>query len=248
MQFCLLALLSLVLQPIYCTGKCQYCLQLCPFTHFIDITFTVDPVSINTTLNSTVTFTCKATAVEELIFIINNSISASHTSVTGFTQSTSDSNGLKTGILQAIAYDFNNDTIIECRGDRGGNDVQFNYSKPALLLIQGSECLFDQLVYFIPFLPYIGLLASVGNLNFTYIDGSGVLLSWTTPYTLDNVSITGYCINDSGRIFNTTNLSYILSSPDPACDITTVTVSAVNGAGIGHPANTSFYYKRGIIL
>ena len=49
-------------------------------------------------------------------------------------------------------------------------------------------------------------------------------------------------------MLNTTDLSYILSSLDPACDITTVTVSAVNGAGIGQPANTSFYYKRGIII
>ena len=99
-------------------------------------------------------------------------------------------------------------------------------------------------------LPYIGILASVGDLNFTYINESSVNLSWTAPYTLDNVPITGYSIDDnSGRIQNTTNLSYILFSPDPvACDITTVTVSAVNGAGIGQPANTSFYYKRGIII
>ena len=94
----------------------------------------------------------------------------------------------------------------------------------------------------------LGLLASVGNLTNTLINESSVLLSWTAPYTLDNVPITGYSINDnSGRMLNTTDLSYILSSPDPACDITTVTVSAVNGAGIGHPANTSFYYKRGIL-
>ena len=99
-------------------------------------------------------------------------------------------------------------------------------------------------------LPYIDILASVGDLNFTYINESSVNLSWTAPYTLDNVPITGYSIDDnSGRILNTTNLSYILFSPDPAaCDITTVTVSAVNGAGVGQPANTSFYYKRGIII
>ena len=95
----------------------------------------------------------------------------------------------------------------------------------------------------------LGLLASVGDLTNTLINGSSVNLSWTAPYTLDNVPITGYYINDnSGRMLNTTDLSYILSSPDPACDITTVTVSAVNDAGIGQPANTSFYYKRGIII
>ena len=155
MQFCLLALLSLVLQPNYCTSKCQSCLQLCPFTHFTDvtnITFTVDPVSINTTLNSTVTFTCEATAVDHLAFRVNNE-PADHKNFTGFTPSTSASHNLRTGTLQAIAYGFNNDTNITCRGDRGGNGVpiNFKYSKPAFLLIQGSECLFDQSVYFIPF-------------------------------------------------------------------------------------------------
>ena len=70
---------------------------------------------------------------------------------------------------------------------------------------------------------------------------------------MDNVPINGYYINDkSGRILNTTDLSYILSPPDPinpeVCDMTTVTVSAVNGAGIGQPANTSFYYERGILM
>ena len=76
-------------------------------------------------------------------------------------------------------------------------------------------------------------------------------MSWTAPYTLDNVPITGYYISvNSGRILNTTDLSYILSSPDPinpdVCDMTNVTISAVNGAGIGQPANASFYYERGI--
>ena len=78
-------------------------------------------------------------------------------------------------------------------------------------------------------------------------------MSWTAPYTLDNVPITGYSIDDnSGRILNTTDLSYILSSADPinheVCDMTNVTVSAVNGAGIGQPASTSFYYERGILM
>ena len=100
---------------------------------------------------------------------------------------------------------------------------------------------------------FLGLLASVGDLTNTLINGSSVNLSWTAPYTLDNVPITGYYINDnSGRTLNTTDLSYILSSPDPinpnVCDMTNVTVSAVNGAGIGQPANTSFYYERGIMF
>ena len=93
----------------------------------------------------------------------------------------------------------------------------------------------------------LGLLASVGNLTNTLINESSVLLSWTAPYTLDNVPITGYSINDSGRILNTTDLSYILS---PVCDMinVTLTVSAVNAAGVGQSASTSFYHERGIIF
>ena len=94
----------------------------------------------------------------------------------------------------------------------------------------------------------LGLLASVGDLTNTLINGSSVNLSWAAPYTLDNVPITGYSIDDnSGRILNTTDLSLLLSD---LCDMTnvTLTVSAVNGAGIGQPANTSFYYERGIII
>ena len=70
---------------------------------------------------------------------------------------------------------------------------------------------------------------------------------------MDNVPITGYYINDnSGRMLNTTDLSYILSSPDPinpdVCDMINVTVSAVNDAGVGEAASTSFYYERGILM
>ena len=112
---------------------------------FIAITFTVDPVSINTTLNSTVIFTCEATAVDELTFIVNEE-SANHGVHKGFTQSTSGSYYFKTGRLQAIAYDINNNTNIRCRAS---NDVPtVRYSETALLLIQGSECLFWQSYYF----------------------------------------------------------------------------------------------------
>ena len=97
---------------------------------------------------------------------------------------------------------------------------------------------------------FIGLLASVGNLGASFINGSYVLLSWIPPYTLDNVPIIGYDIDDdSDRLLNTTNSSYILSSTDAnnpeVCNITNVLVYPVNGAGIGQPNNISFYYKRG---
>ena len=93
---------------------------------------------------------------------------------------------------------------------------------------------------------YAGLLASVGNLNYTYINGSSVLLSWTAPYTLDNVPITGYYINDGFNNITTTitNITLSATGPDP-CKINNVSVTAINGAGIGEPNNISFYYQRG---
>ena len=102
-------------------------------------------------------------------------------------------------------------------------------------------CLFD-------YTQYTGPLASVGDLNYAYINGSSVLLSWTAPYTLDNVPITGYHVDDGFSNFNTSNndTSIVLSATDPdVCNITTITISPINGAGIGGPNNVSFYYQRG---
>ena len=92
----------------------------------------------------------------------------------------------------------------------------------------------------------IGPLASVGNLNYTYITGSSVLLTWTAPYTLDNVQITGYHVDNGFNNITTNNTSIVLSATDPdVCNITTITISPINGAGIGEPNNISFYYQRG---
>ena len=91
-------------------------------------------------------------------------------------------------------------------------------------------------------------MASVGNLNYTYINGSSVLLSWTVPYTLDNVPITGYHVDDGFNNFNTsnnsTNITLSTTNPD-VCNITIITISPINGAGIGETNNISFYYQRG---
>ena len=94
----------------------------------------------------------------------------------------------------------------------------------------------------------IGPLASVGNLKAGVINGSSVLLSWTAPYTLDNVPITGYHVDDGFNNFNTsnenTNITLSMTDPD-VCNITIITISPINGAGIGEPNNVSFYYQRG---
>ena len=107
---------------------------------FTDIT--VQPVSINTTLNSTVLFTCEAIA-DEVTFSVNFK-PASYEDVfrKGFTSSTSGTggpDGLRKGRLQAIAYDLNNNTAIQCRASND-NPATVVFSDTALLLIQGSDC------------------------------------------------------------------------------------------------------------
>ena len=92
----------------------------------------------------------------------------------------------------------------------------------------------------------IGPLASVGNLNYTYITGSSVLLTWTAPYTLDNVPITGYHVDDGFNNITTNNTNATLSTTDPdPCVLTIITISPINEAGIGQTSNICFYYQRG---
>ena len=93
----------------------------------------------------------------------------------------------------------------------------------------------------------IGLLNTVGNLEASVINGSSVLLSWTAPYTLDYVPITGYHVDDGINNITTNNdTSIVLSATDPdVCNIATITISPINGAGIGQTNNISFYYQRG---
>ena len=73
---------------------------------------------------------------------------------------------------------------------------------------------------------------------------------WSAPYTLNNVPITGYNINDDqGTLLDTVNTTeYILtSSNDDPCNVTTVYVSGINGAGIGDSNNVMYYIARGNI-
>ena len=71
---------------------------------------------------------------------------------------------------------------------------------------------------------------------------------WSAPYTLDNVPITGYNINDDqGTLLDTVNTTeYILTSNnDDPCNVTTVYVSGINGAGKGDSNNVMYYNTRG---
>ncbi|XP_019863122.1 PREDICTED: uncharacterized protein LOC109591975, partial [Amphimedon queenslandica] len=96
---------------------------------------TVQPVSINTTLNSTVVFSCEAVA-DELTFRINN-LSDTNTDVVakGFTVATSSNAGTIRAELQAKAYEHNNNTEIRCRAS---TDVppEVVLSNTSILMIQ----------------------------------------------------------------------------------------------------------------
>ena len=92
----------------------------------------------------------------------------------------------------------------------------------------------------------IGLLDSVGNLNHN-INGSSVLLTWTAPYTLDNVPITGYYIVVNGVeniTTNNTNITLSATNSD-SCLLNNVSVSPINDVGIGSSNDISFYYETG---
>ena len=96
------------------------------------------------------------------------------------------------------------------------------------------------------FFLIIGPLGIVDDLNYIFLNGSSVLLSWTAPYTLDNVPITGYYINDGFNNITTNNTNSTLSATDPnPCILNNISVTAINGAGIGEPNNINFYYEKG---
>ena len=90
----------------------------------------------------------------------------------------------------------------------------------------------------------VGLLAPVRDLTATVLNKSNVLLMWSAPYTLDNVPIIGYNVNDDrGTLIDTVNTTdYILE----ACNIVNVYVSGINGAGIGDSNNVMLNIARGI--
>ena len=95
-------------------------------------------MSINTTLNYTVTFTCSASA-DELTFRVNGETYTDEDVMNkGFNGSTQNDNidGTRSGKLQAIAYNHNNNTNIKCRASND-NPATVVFSNTAVLLIQG---------------------------------------------------------------------------------------------------------------
>ena len=97
---------------------------------------TVHPQSVNTTLNSTVNFTCEAVA-DDIIFRVNDT-SASDTVVInrGFIQQPQNtlSDGRKRRVLLSKALINNNNTSILCTAI----DSELVNSQKAVLIIQGN--------------------------------------------------------------------------------------------------------------
>uniref|UniRef100_A0A1X7T4U1 Fibronectin type-III domain-containing protein n=1 Tax=Amphimedon queenslandica TaxID=400682 RepID=A0A1X7T4U1_AMPQE len=194
--------------------------------HCAGQTITIQPVSINTTINSTVTFTCEG-AGDSIAFRVNGTAIFDNVRDRGFCDETFNDNGTRRGELEATAYEFNNNTNISCRVSTD-DPVAALFSDVAILMIQG-------------------LLDSVSDLDYTFINGSSVFLTWTAPYTLDNVPITGYYIVLNGlvnitTIDNNTNITLSAANLDP-CLLNNVFVSPINDVGIGSPNNVSFYYE-----
>ena len=122
-----------MLQYIDCAGKYLFIL----FFHLIlIIDITVQPESINTTLNSTVVFHCEGTG-DELTFRVNN-LPDTNTDVIakGFSVTTSGSGDSISADLQGTAYDYNNNTEVKCRASTDA-PPKILFSNTAMLMIQG---------------------------------------------------------------------------------------------------------------
>ena len=106
-------------------------------SYFTEIT--LHPQSVNTTLNSTVNFTCEA-VTDEISFRVNDeSAYAADIINRGFIQQPQNtlSDGRKRRVLLAKALQDNNNTIILCRAI----DSELINSHKAVLMIQGKLAL-----------------------------------------------------------------------------------------------------------
>ena len=98
------------------------------------LAITVQPVSINTTVNATVIFTC--VGVGNTINVEVNETQATDTTLTGFIVETFSGNGTISAELRATAYEDNNNTNISCRIDSDTDNASVS-SDVAILMIQG---------------------------------------------------------------------------------------------------------------
>ncbi|XP_019857985.1 PREDICTED: uncharacterized protein LOC109586252 [Amphimedon queenslandica] len=103
--FCLIRMSTMILNLIF--------LLLLQYIDCADIN--VHPVSINTTLNSTVVFSCEAIA-DDLSFRVNNTPATNIGVIAkGFSETVFNNGGTREAELEAMAYDYNNNTEVKCR-------------------------------------------------------------------------------------------------------------------------------------
>ena len=96
-----------------------------------------------------------------------------------------------------------------------------------------------------------GPLAGVGDLNAVKIlSPPSVLLTWTPPYTLENVPITGYNVTTtrvhSGGVTHSTysGPNTMLSLSD-TCENYIFSVVPINAVGYGPPSTVAVSYLQG---
>ena len=124
----------LLQQYIYCASKFIVSILFVLFIVVIDIT--VQPVSINTTLNSAVVFSCEGTGDVLSVFVNNKAATDVAVIDKGFSVATSSTGGTRRAVLQAIAYEHNNNTEINCTA-LTISPIQTETSDTAMLMIQG---------------------------------------------------------------------------------------------------------------
>ena len=136
MLFILFTVVISIIVDVQSASKCHYLIIMITTSYFTDIT--VHPQSVNTTLNSTVNFTCEAVA-DLIVFNVNN-MSLSIDNIynnRGFSQQNQISlNGMKKRrVLIAKAFEDNNNTNISCTAYGSPMNID---SDVAVLTIQGE--------------------------------------------------------------------------------------------------------------
>ena len=95
-------------------------------------------MSINTTLNYTVVFSCEATADGLTVEVNNTPADDTGVMAKGFSVTTIGTGDTMRAELQAMAYDYNNNTEVRCRASNDDlHQHQIEFSDTAMLKIQG---------------------------------------------------------------------------------------------------------------
>ena len=100
-------------------------------------------------------------------------------------------------------------------------------------------------------MPTAGLLAGVGDLNAVKIlSPPSVFLTWTPPYTLENVPITGYNVtttrvHSGGVTHSTYNGPNTTLSLSDTCENYVFSVVPINAVGNGAPSTVAVSYLQG---